>query len=209
MRRSNANASLASRTTPRGEPAEPLRNRWAAITGANVSPDTVASRAFRPRTPEYPNAAPCLACPCTSMMVSSMSTSTSPVSPAAPSNPVRDANAVRNRDATASTWRTCPKVKARRKDPNVDGAYAEANTFPIPPWRSRAMSSILSAPAAIPATSEDSFNPALAPLSVGTLTCLSPSSRNPALRAKPINGTSPAAATRLGSSNEADATGRV
>src|SRR4051812_30427700 len=39
----------------------------------------------------------------------------------------------------------------------------------MPPWRNRARSSMLSAPAAMPATSEDSFSPALAPLSVGTL----------------------------------------
>jgi len=38
--------------------------------------------------------------------------------------------------------------------------------FFIPPWRSSAMSSIESAPATIPATSDDTFNPAFAPLSV-------------------------------------------
>ena len=29
----------------------------------------------------------------------------------------------RNRDATASSWRTCPKVNARRNEPSVEGAY--------------------------------------------------------------------------------------
>jgi hypothetical protein len=51
---------VASLAAPRGEPALPLRSRWAAITGATVSVETVASTALRPRTPEYPNAAPCL-----------------------------------------------------------------------------------------------------------------------------------------------------
>ena len=39
---------------------------------------------------------------------------------------------------------------------------------------------MLSAPATIPATSEATFNPALAPLSVGTLRCSSASDRSPA-----------------------------
>ena len=34
----------------------------------------------------------------------------------------RRARLARNREATASSWRTCPKVKDRRKEPNVDGA---------------------------------------------------------------------------------------
>ena len=71
------------------------------------------------------------------------------------------------------------------------------------------MSSMLSAPATMPATSEDSFNPGLAPLSVGTLNRSSASSRRPALPASAISGTRPAADTRLGSSNVADTTGRV
>src|SRR4051794_27973204 len=71
------------------------------------------------------------------------------------------------------------------------------------------MSSMLSAPAAMPATREDSFRPALAPLSVGTLIRSSASSRRPALRATAISGIRPAADTRLGSSNVADTTGRV
>src|SRR5699024_5378506 len=68
------------------------------------------------------------------------------------------------------------------------------------------MSSMLSAPAPMPATSD---NPALVPLSVGTLRCSSPSSRSPALRARPISGTRPADDTRFGSSKTAETTGRV
>src|SRR4051794_3188624 len=79
----------------------------------------------------------------------------------------------------------------------------------MPPCRSRAMSSMLSAPAAMPATSEQSFRPGWAPLSVGTLIRWSASSRSPALPASAISGIRPAADTRLGSSNVADTTGRV
>ena len=61
------------------------------------------------------------------------------------------------------------KVPARRTDPSVNGAYARSNNRPIPPCRSRFMSSIESAPAHIPATSAITFAPAWEPLSVGTL----------------------------------------
>ncbi len=54
---------------------------------------------------------------------------------------------------------------------SVEGAYAPVKTLPIAPWRRTAMSSMLSAPATIPATSEETFKPAFAPLSVGTLRC--------------------------------------
>src|SRR3954452_3823382 len=66
------------------------------------------------------------------------------------------------------------------------------------------MSSIESAPATIPATSEVTFNPACAPLSVGTLRCVWASSWSPADLASVRTGTSPADDTRLGSSNTAE-----
>ncbi len=66
------------------------------------------------------------------------------------------------------------------------------------------MSSIESAPATIPATSEVTFNPACAPLSFGTVRCVSASSRSPACSASASTGTSPAVDTRFGSSNTAD-----
>ena len=66
------------------------------------------------------------------------------------------------------------------------------------------MSSIESAPAAIPATSEATFNPAFAPLSVGTVRCSSARSRSPADSAKPSAGTRPADDTRFGSSKTTD-----
>ena len=55
------------------------------------------------------------------MIVSSMSTKTVPSIPATIG--VRSASPHKNRDPTASSWRTCPKVNSRRNDPNVDGAY--------------------------------------------------------------------------------------
>ena len=71
------------------------------------------------------------------------------------------------------------------------------------------MSSIESAPATIPATSEATFNPAFAPLSVGTLRCSSARRRSPARSANASTGTSPAADTRFGSSNATDVRPRV
>ena len=63
------------------------------------------------------------------------------------------------------------------------------------------MSSMLSAPATIPAISEPTFSPAFAPLSVATVRCSSARSRSPAASANAITGTSPADDTRFGSSN--------
>jgi hypothetical protein len=71
------------------------------------------------------------------------------------------------------------------------------------------MSSMLSAPAAIPPTSEDTFNPGLAPLSVGTVNNSSVSVRRPTSQASFMTGTRPAADTRFGSSNTADTTRRL
>jgi hypothetical protein len=74
----------------------------------------------------------------------------------------------------------------------------------IPPCRSSAMSSMLSAPASIPPTNEATFNPAFAPLSVGTDRCASASSRRPARSASASTGTNPADDTKFGSSSTAD-----
>ena len=75
------------------------------------------------------------------------------------------ASPVRNWAATASIWRTWPKVNVSRNVPNVEGARIPVHNRPIPPWRNRSMSSMESAPATIPATTEATFNPAFAPLS--------------------------------------------
>ena len=50
-----------------------------------------------------------------------------------------------------------PKSERPKERPSVEGAYAESNTMPMPPCRSKAMSSRLSAPTVIPATSENTF----------------------------------------------------
>ncbi len=57
------------------------------------------------------------------MMVSSMSTITRWVdSGAVVTSGVWSAKSVRNLEATASSWRTWPKVNERRNEPNVEGA---------------------------------------------------------------------------------------
>jgi hypothetical protein len=55
-----ARASAVILAAPRAEFADPLRSRVATITGEAFAVVTVAAIAFRPRTPEYPNPAPCL-----------------------------------------------------------------------------------------------------------------------------------------------------
>ena len=102
-----------------------------------------------------------------------------------------------------------PEREARRHNPSVDGAYARSKTRPIPPCRNRAMSSMLSAPAIIPPTSDDTFSAAFAPLSLGTDTCSWANLRSPAASAKATTGTSPADDTRFGSSKTADVAGHV
>jgi hypothetical protein len=71
------------------------------------------------------------------------------------------------------------------------------------------MSSMLSAPATIPATSDVTFTPAWAPLSVGMLKCRSANTASPARVASVTAGTRPADDTRFGSSKTADFTGGV
>jgi hypothetical protein len=90
---------------------------------------------------------------------------------------------ISHREATASSWRTWPKVKARRKEPNVDGAYA---------------------PASIPPTSAVTFNPAFAPKYPGRLRYSSARSPSLVFTVRIIAGTSSAADTRFVSSKVAD-----
>jgi len=71
------------------------------------------------------------------------------------------------------------------------------------------MSSMLSAPATIPATTEVTFKPAFAPLSVGTVKNRSTRSGRPTRSANATTGTNPAADSRFGSSNTAERTGRA
>lgn len=95
-------------------------------------------------------------------------------------------------------------LKERRNEPSVEGAYTRSNERRIPPCRSRRISSIESAPATMPATKEETFAPAFAPLSVGTVRCVSARCVRPARSARRITGTRPALDTRFASSNAAD-----
>ena len=65
------------------------------------------------------------------------------------------------------------------------------------------MSSMLSAPAAMPATRHGIFRRALTPQSPPGRTCSATRSASPARCASAITGTSPARDTRCGSSNDA------
>jgi hypothetical protein len=64
---------------------------------------------------------------------------------------------------SGSSWRTCPRVNARRKLPTVDGARTPRYAFAIAPCRSTSTSSMLSAPASMPATSDTAFASGAAP----------------------------------------------
>lgn len=62
--------------------------------------------------------------------------------------------------ATASSWRTCPKVKERRfraQGPGPRARSRELKSRFIPPWHKTTMSSIESAPAAIPSARAAAF----------------------------------------------------
>jgi hypothetical protein len=92
----------------------------------------------------------------------------------------------------------------RRNDPSVDGARTPPNSSGMAPWRSRSMSSIESAPAAIPATKQATLTSGYLPARAAIWTCRRASACSPARSAKAITGTSPARDTRSGSSNDAE-----
>jgi len=110
---------------------------------------------------------------------------------------------ISRREATASSWRTCPKVKVRRNVPNVEGARIPSNSRSIAPCRNSAMSSIESAPAIIPAISAGTFSAGLAPPALRIWTWSAARSCNPARSASSRTGARPAHDTRLGSSKTA------
>ena len=115
----------------------------------------------------------------------------------------RDRSASSNR-LTFSSCRTLPQVKARTNDPSVEGARIPANTLPIAPCRSTSMSSMQSAPAAIPATRHATFRSGRAPVFAVIWTWRRTSPHSPARSASDITGTSPARDTRFGSSKHAE-----
>ena len=69
----------------------------------------------------------------------------------------------RRRRGSAGTYGYAKHGAGRRNVPRVDGARTSVNSRPIPPWRSRSMSVIESAPQIIPATSALTFAAAFAP----------------------------------------------
>src|SRR5262249_19809215 len=91
----------------------------------------------------------------------------------------------------------------RRNDPSVDGARIPPNSAGIAPCRSRPMSSMLSAPPIIPATTQGTFSCAFTPHRRRTRTCSSTRPPRPARCASATTGTSPARDTKFGSSNVA------
>jgi len=94
-------------------------------------------------------------------------------------------------------------VNDRRNDPSVDGARIPPNKAAMAPCRSPSMSSMLSAPAAIPATRQSAFRSAFTPVRAAILTCWRTSADRPHRSASAMAGTRPACDTRFGSSNDA------
>ncbi|MET3808869.1 hypothetical protein ABIB25_005899 [Nakamurella sp. UYEF19] len=94
-------------------------------------------------------------------------------------------------------------MKARRNVPNVEGAFTPGSTLETAPSRRTARSSMLSAPASIPATIEETFAAGSAPAPPGIFTRAVTRCGKPARRANRITGTSPAELIRLGSSKVA------
>src|ERR1039458_2405752 len=114
-------------------------------------------------------------------------------STAAPgSRGVPAARAPRNFRATASSCRTLPQVNERRNDPSVDGARMPPNTSAMAPCRSTSMSSMLSAPAAMPATRQGIFRPGFTPVRLVIWTCSRTRSARPHRWARAMTGTRPA-----------------
>jgi hypothetical protein len=102
---------------------------------------------------------PCFCSPYVSQIV----VSTSMVSGSAPGPaPVCQAR-FSNSPLTASSWRTCPQVKARRKVPMVEAAATQwPRTVAVSPARRTATSLIHFAPAISAATRADPFRPTFA-----------------------------------------------
>ena len=88
----------------------------------------------------------------------------------------------------------------------AEGARTPSNSRPMPPCRSRSISSIESAPATIPATSAGTFNRAFGD---GTLSFSATSPDSPHDSASTITGSSPAHDTKFGSSKPADTAERA
>jgi hypothetical protein len=147
---------------PHPEPTFPARSRIPATTGAPARVEMVVASGDRPRRSTCrpaivvcPKLAPCLARPYTGRNSESMSTYACFSMPG--SNPVRATRLTRYARATDANCRLWPWVNSRSNWLSVAGAYTSPNSRGIPPERITSRSSILSAPAAIPATIEVTF----------------------------------------------------
>ena len=92
----------------------------------------------------------------------------------------------------------------RRNVPTGDGARMPSNARCMPACRSRSVSVMLSAPATIPASTDITLAPALAPPLCAAPVIFTVSSTSPGRPPRPASattGTSPTAAIRFGSSN--------
>ena len=105
--------------------------------------------------------------------------------------------------STRSSWRTWPKVKARRKVPSVEGAIALwPSSASVAPPRSTSVSSIESAPAAIAWIRVSTLRPGrAAPARSPSRTILSTICSMPSRLLKVAIRTSPALAISRSSSN--------
>jgi hypothetical protein len=104
--------------------------------------------------------------------------------------------------STRSSWRTCPKVNARKNVPSVDGAATRwPSTAPMRPERTMSQSSIESAPSSIAEINVITFEPALAaPARCPRRTHRSTRRSIPSRTASVATSTTPASATARRSS---------
>jgi hypothetical protein len=148
------------------------RGRPRVLSGAAVQGFTALRRHFRVRRPDSFEKAISLARP--HGRGRTLRPARPPSTPAAASSPRPRTPACPRRAAACPASRAqqlagrllqladVTQVGQRRNDPSVDGARTVSNALPIPPCRSTSRSSIESAPAAIPATTEQTFAAALA-----------------------------------------------
>ena len=103
---------------------------------------------------------------------------------------------------TLSNWRTWPKVNARKKVPSVDGAITRcSSTSALAPARSMSAWSMWLAPATMAWTSVKIFRPGRnPPTRPDSSIVVSQSLSSPSRFARVAMSTSPALATRFGSS---------
>ena len=103
---------------------------------------------------------------------------------------------------TASSWRTCPKVKARKKVPSVEGAITRnGSTRWVAPARSRSAWSMWLAPAKMAATKVSTLRPGREPPTRSPRRTIWFTNTSSPSRTINVAGTiSPASATKDGSS---------